>query len=114
MVCNSVGQGELPLPATLEAGALEWIREHPDAFEVFCSMALAGARVAAEMAESGQKGRIGAKNIWEVMRYSLLIQKKETEKYMLNNNHVAYVMRQAIKQHPHLAQWVETREVSRG
>jgi hypothetical protein len=54
--------------------------------------------------------RLGAKAIWERLRWNFMLRKAEGEKFKLNNNYTAYMARFAIKKVPGLAGYFELRE----
>lgn len=41
--------------------------------------------------------RLGAKAIWERLRWNFMLRKQHAEKWKLNNNHVAYMARFAVQ-----------------
>lgn len=86
-----------------KADAELWMKEHPDAFDFFCRMALRAA---------GAGRKFGAKMIWERMRWEMEIEKSEGQKFKLNNNHTAYVMRTWVGMFPQHAHLVELREAA--
>jgi hypothetical protein len=56
--------------------------------------------------------KMGAKAIWERMRWDfMLFQKASNEAYKLNNNYVAYMARFAMEREPSLRGFFELREV---
>lgn len=73
-----------------------WIEQNPQAFDLFCSVAL-------HYHYRGQK--IGSKAIIEEIRYKLLGQLDPTHptgKYVFNNNYTSQIARRAIEKHPQL------------
>lgn len=55
--------------------------------------------------------RLGAKAIWERLRWNFMLRKAEGEKYRLNNNYTAYMARFAVDRVPTLAGFFEFRAV---
>jgi len=78
----------------------DWIAEHPEAFGLFC-------RIALEYADAGR--RIRAKAIVERMRWETgsVVGRQDTYKY--NNNYTARLARRAIDRHPQLRHTITRR-----
>jgi hypothetical protein len=56
--------------------------------------------------------KLGAKCIWERLRWNFFLRKPEDQQYKLNNNFTAYAARFAVDRAPELADYFEFREVS--
>lgn len=84
-----------------EVAAAEWIDQHPAVFALF-------ERFALDMASRGR--RFGMKQLAERCRWEVLATwEKDEAGYRINNNIVAYLGRELVKRHPHLAEYIETR-----
>lgn len=80
-----------------------WIAEHPDVYALF-------ERFAGEMALRGRK--FGVKALAERVRWECEWIKKDDEAdWKINNNHVAYIARRLVQDHPQLKDFVEFRKV---
>lgn len=82
--------------------ALRWMEEHPDAVSLFETLAM-------QAAARGRK--FGMKALTERVRWEFLITRDEGT-WKLNNNHTAYVARELVRRHPHLAEHIEFRRAS--
>lgn len=78
-------------------------RETPQIWMLFC-------RFAQRAIDAGQK-RLGAKAIWERLRWELAVETSSRDGLKLNNNHVAYFARKWQSEFPHMAHFFETRKV---
>ncbi len=76
----------------------QWIKDNPDGYLMFTRRALA-------LAEKGK--RIGMKALAEFVRAECLM--GSGEEFKLNNSYVAYIGRRLAREHPHLANFIETR-----
>lgn len=85
----------------LEARWREFHEANPHVYAHFERLALQAAR-------RGRR-RFGAKAIWEVMRWEMALSTTEEEP-RLNNNHVAYYVREFMRRNPRHASLFETRE----
>lgn len=88
---------------TLPQQAEDWMATNPDAMRLFESFAL-------QMASTGRK--FGMKLLAERVRWECQIAQGEHD-YKINNNYVAYIGRELIRRHPHLAELIETRKAGR-
>lgn len=82
--------------------ALRWMEEHPDAVQLFETLAM-------QAANRGRK--FGMKALTERVRWEYLITRDEGT-WKLNNNHTAYVARELVRRHPSLAEHIEFRRAS--
>lgn len=86
-----------------EIRAQEWIAQHPQVFALF-------ERFALQMAERGR--RFGMKQLAERVRWEVLATwEKDAAGYRINNNIVAYLGRELMRRYPHLAEYIETRQI---
>lgn len=75
------------------------------ALDRFCAIAL-GCRT---------RGiRVGAKAIWERMRWNFMLRRLEGEEYLLNNNFASYIARIAVAREPLLSDFFEFRATRAG
>lgn len=84
---------------------------NPHVFRIFCDLTYPLIDAARQR---GQRPRVGAKMVFEVMRYQHLKSTREVnggKRFLLNNNYTAYYARKFHRLHPHLGQVFETREV---
>ena len=81
----------------------QWVhtREGGDAMNRFIRLAIAASR-------SGVK--VGAKEIWERLRWHYKARKAEGEEWRLNNNYTAYAARMAMERVPELRGFFSVRE----
>jgi hypothetical protein len=102
----TVYQPSLPLlePDALELRFAEFHRENPHVYRAF-------ERFACEALRSGH--RVGAKAIWERMRWHLFMETSEGRDggYRLNNNLTAYYARELMRRRPEFAGFFEIRRV---
>ena len=82
---------------SLEQQAAEWMDAHPHIMRRF-------QRLALDAASRGKK--FGAKALAERVRWDSSIE--GDERWKVPNNHVAYVARELIRRHPHLADYMDT------
>lgn len=81
----------------------EWIAQHPQVFAMF-------ERFALDMASRGRK--FGMKQLAERVRWEVLATwEKDAAGYRINNNIVAYLGRELMRRHSHLAEYIETRQI---
>lgn len=73
------------------------------AIGLFCDMAL-------DAYDAGAK-KIGAKAIWERMRWNLQVERRTGDEFKLNNNFTSRIARTAISRHPELAEMFEFRKL---
>lgn len=86
-----------------EIQAQDWISTNPAAFALF-------ERFALEMAARGR--RFGMKQLAERCRWEVLATwEKDADGYRINNNIVAYLGRELVRRHPHLSEYLETRQI---
>lgn len=88
---------------TLSDKFVAWVHsaEGSVAMEMFCDMAL-------DAYDAGVK-KIGAKAIWERLRWNFQVEKRLGDKYKLDNSLVSRAARIAILRHPELASMFEFR-----
>ena len=67
-------------------------------------------RLALEAVQRGQR-HIGAKMLWEVMRWNLMMETSDPEGWKLNNNYCSRYARMLMDQNSDLAGVFETREL---
>lgn len=60
--------------------------------------------------DSGAK-KIGAKAIWERMRWTMVVEKRLGDGYKLNNNFTSRIVRMVVTQHPELSAMFEFRRL---
>jgi len=82
------------------AAAAKWMRENPQAMELF-------ERFALEAAHKRRRFGIGA--LAERVRWECHI--GEYEDFKINNNYRAYIARELVRKYPHLAKFIEFRTV---
>ena len=82
--------------------ALRWMEEHPDAVQLFETLAM-------QAVNRGRK--FGMKALTERVRWEYMITRDEGT-WKLNNNHTAYVARELVRRHPQLAEHIEFRRAS--
>jgi hypothetical protein len=91
---------------------------HMQAFETWVHTATGGAvanlfiRLAIGCNRRGMK--VGAKAIWERLRWHYGVRKEAAERYALNNNYVAYMARFAMDRAEELKGYFDLREAGRG
>ncbi len=68
-----------------------YLRDNPKVYELF-------ERYALEAAKCGK--RIGAKAIWERMRWYAQVETKDPDGYKLNNNYTSWMVRKFREDHP--------------
>ena len=86
----------------LEAEAHQWMAENPEAMAIFSRLALVAA-------STGNK--FGMKLLAERVRWEFTIERRSTT-FRINNNYVAYIGRELIRLHPHLADFINLRQVA--
>lgn len=94
------------MTANPEADAAFWkfFSANPDVYKAFVYFALEAKRKGAD--------RIGAKAVWERLRWSLNVEFRTNGKdYALNNNFVSRYARLAMNREPSLAGMFETRKL---
>lgn len=74
--------------------AHHWMRKHPEAMALFEEYALTMARLG---------HRFGIGFIAERVRWECRLQSDPGEDFKINNNYRAYIARELISRHPHLA-----------
>ena len=84
----------------LEARAKEWMRTHPEAMDLFEKLAIQASQ---------HRSRFGMKLLAERIRWEFQFERPDGEQFKLNNSHVAFIARELIQRHPHLADNIETR-----
>ena len=91
--------------ATIRAAFFAFHAKYPEVYALF-------ERFALEAIHAGRES-IGAKAVWERMRWETAIGSARTnsEQYRLNNNFTAYYAREFVERHPELADVFETRRV---
>jgi len=96
---NDVTESQLELPighgpsrSRLEAAFEEFDRETPHIYEAFCRFTFEAIRAGRE--------RLGAKLIWERIRWFTAIESTPEGEYRLNNNWTAYYARKFMQDHP--------------
>jgi len=105
--CLESDQLELPLGAPgsrLEAAFEQFDRENPHIYEAF-------ARFTREAVRAGCR-KIGAKLIWERIRWHTAVETRRARgEYRLNNNWTAYYARKFMRDHPEHQGLFDTRSV---
>lgn len=87
-------------PRDYRAEADAWMRERPEGYALFVRFAL----------EASRAGRpFGAKLLAERVRWEHFIGSRRGHEYKLNNNHVAYIARRLVKDHPQLGAFLRFR-----
>lgn len=96
---------DTPEEQTITDRFMAWIKTENGrvVFDLFVNHAL-------DAYDAGLK-KIGAKAIWERLRWSLLVEKKVEEEYKMNNSHVSRIVRMAVRQHPCLETMFEFRKL---
>jgi len=94
-------QGALFRGVDYAADAARWIEEFPEAFAIFCQRALAAHSAG---------GKIGARCVWEIMRWTLTMKKPQGQDYKMNDHFLPYVAREATRRHPVLDGFFEFRK----
>lgn len=85
----------------LRQAAADWIETHPQAFALFERFALARA---------ARGKRVGVKALAERVRWEVEEAiEKDGEGFRLNNDLPAYIARELVRRHPHLAEFIEFR-----
>lgn len=102
----TIYQPSLPLlePSDLERQFAQFHAQNPHVYRAF-------ERFACEAMRSGQ--RIGAKAIWERMRWHLMMETSEHVNggFKLNNNLTAYYARELMRRRPEFCGFFEIRRV---
>lgn len=89
----------------LEAAALAFHEANPHVYEAFEAYALEAV---------GEGMRIGAKTIWELLRWDYRVEvHTRGDEFKLNNNHTAYYARMFADRNPNHAEFFRTRGVRR-
>lgn len=92
-----------PTPAQergdLRARALRWMARHPEAMAAFERLAL----------DAAARGRVfGIGLLAERVRWDIAIEKGD-DRYVVNNDFRAYIARELVHRHPHLARHLRFR-----
>ena len=84
-----------------ERDAAEWIRNYPEGWRAFEALALEAA---------GKGRRFGAKAIAEVIRWEMSVRRGDGD-FKVNNNIVSHLVREVVRRHPWVGEYVETRRL---
>jgi hypothetical protein len=87
----------------LERAFEEFDRANPRVYELLCQFA--------DRAISAGRMRLGAKLIWERLRWEIYVESVSNDDFRLNNNHTAYYARKWLRDHPEYPEFFETRIV---
>lgn len=90
-----------PQNGDLRAAAEAWLSANPRVYDLFVRFAL-------EAAAAGKP--FGAKLLAERVRWEVMVASRDAAGFKVNNNHVAYVARRLVRDHPHLRQWLRFRQ----
>lgn len=96
-----------PRPPTLAERFEAFCDANPHVWLKFEEMALEAIEL---LASKGRPKRIGAKTIWENMRWFELKHGTVGDEYLLNNSYTALMARRFQREHPEHAELFETRE----
>lgn len=80
--------------------AAEWMAAHPEAMELFRSMAQRCVE---------KRRRIGIGALTERVRWELHVERHTDQEWKINNNHRAYIARELIRTVPGFVDLIETR-----
>lgn len=87
-----------------------------DLYAAFLAFHAANPEVESELVELARKAkqagapRYGIGALFEVLRWSRLMQRRPGDEFKLNNNHRAFYARKLMQEHPDLAGFFELRE----
>lgn len=72
-----------------------FIQDNPDIWQLFCELTIYAAK-------RSHNGKVGAKAVFERMRWEYDIERGQAEKFKLNNNYTRHFSLRFQQQHPEL------------